>query len=353
MTSVIEVGVVSRRVLDISAAISVVSPAQVAYIDGVRSDCDASADASAQSANESYDHYLQSAAEAQASATSAGESATSAGESLSHAQRSQQWSENPFGEPILAGQYSSLHHAEQSNRFSQASNVSAEASAASAASADNAATRALNSEQQADGYATQANISALATAATESQVNQQIIPVHTDVIRTQALLRDTANGVIRDAVWAEASALDAQAAAADTMADRLHITQQSDHVDDQTQLNAQYTATSQQLATTVSRQSEQVTADRITVEAKASQIDDWQQSVARDRAHIDQQVIIVDQRATHVEEQTLLAETHAADAADSLQETESLLYTITAGLIPMATNLIRTQTLVTAHHAFS
>lgn len=92
-------------------------------------------------------------------------------------------------------------------------------------------------------------------------------------------------------------------------------------------------------------------ADKASEDARA--VSDDKEKVAEDKAAVAQDKTHVDQQVIHVDQQVKQAETHAESAGQSVKEAEDILTTITTGLIPMATNLIRTQSIVIERHGFN
>ncbi len=162
------------------------------------------------------------------------------------------------------------------------------------------------------------------TQATQHQVETQIVPVHTDVIRTQQIIRTMTNGIQDDAGYAAESAKTAEAAMAATQ-------QNADDV------SVHHTV--------VVQTAEQVAQDKTHIDQQKASVDIAAAKVSKNKEHVDQQAAIIDTTAQQVAADANTAATSADDA-------QQILSTIGTQLITYATNLIRTQSVVVTNYAF-
>ncbi|WP_257293642.1 hypothetical protein [Endozoicomonas sp. YOMI1] len=162
------------------------------------------------------------------------------------------------------------------------------------------------------------------TLQTRQQVETQIVPVHTDVIRTQQIIRAMTNGIQDDAGYAAQSAKSAEAARA--------ATQQN--ADDVSGHHAVVVHTAGQIG-----------QDKAHIDEQKASVDLAAAQVRQDKEHVDQQAATVNTTAQQVA-------TDASTATASADDAQQILNTIGSQLITYATNLIRTQSVVVTNYAF-
>lgn len=125
----------------------------------------------------------EQAAAASASATTAGikagDAATSAGAAAGSAINAQNWAENPVDVAVVPGKHSALHHATKANASASESAASAAAAATSASNASAMAANASTSATMATTKASEAATSANTAAAQASSANSSKVAAAT------------------------------------------------------------------------------------------------------------------------------------------------------------------------------
>lgn len=231
------------------------------------------------------------AAAASASATTAGikaaDAATSAGAAAGSASNAQKWAENPVDVAVVPGKHSALHHATKANVSASESAESATAAAASASTASTKATNANTSATTATTMASEAATSASVAAAQASAADSSKVAA-----ATSATIAGT------HASNAEKAAQVAEGAKVVTL----------------------------DIAAKVGTVAEQVTADRVQVQEKATQVAANAATVAGQAKEVSTNTDAVSQAKTAVQgmRDVVVVKTNQAQAAADTASTKAI-----------------------------
>ena len=177
------------------------------------------------------------------------------------------------------------------------------------------------------------------------QVSGQIIPVHTDVIRTQQIIRSLANGVIEDAASAEVAAKQAagfsQSALASSASARESLSQigpLADQVAQDKSQAASASASAQQALSAVVEQREAA--------QQAAEITN------ENREEMDALAKVVSDHANNVASVAGGVARDAESASFSADAAQQALHQVVDHMFSYTTNLIRTQAVIINNHSF-